>query len=239
MGVAQLSVVKHDFFTTKDRIILPSSTTIIQQKERSLAACSSLCSIHKACCVASYDRKTKQCNLDKSCCPESEQSADALMLKNRPDSRLCPYGWLRNQNKCYYFSEELKTWVEAKTACEDDGGMLVEVDSKCENDYLKMKASEPGYWLGGTDKQKENVLIWSLSQNVITFTDWYEGEPSNSNGDEHCIVLWDDSGFAWHDQQFHKLCRFICKKGTAIHISHGTLKYLLQMRGINERLYKQ
>ncbi|CAG2245548.1 unnamed protein product [Mytilus edulis] len=195
IGVAQLNVVRRDYFTTKDRRILPNITTIIQQKSRSLSACASFCSIHKACCVASYDRKTKQCILDKSCCPESEQSVDALMLKIRSDSLACPNGWLKNENKCYYFSDELNTWTDAKIACEAEEGMLVEVDSKCENEFVKMSASESNYWLGGTDEQEEGVWIWSHSQNVITFTDWRNGEPSNHHSNEHCLALRDFYGF--------------------------------------------
>lgn len=69
-----------------------------------------------------------------------------------------------------------------------------------------------GYWLGGTYKPKENVFIWSLSQNVITFTDWDVGEPNNLYGIEHCLALWYYSGFAWYDERCHKLKRFICEK---------------------------
>ncbi|XP_063417249.1 perlucin-like [Mytilus trossulus] len=212
MGVAQLNVVKRDYFTTKERKILPSSTTIIQQKSRSLSACGSFCSIHKACCVASYDQKTKQCILDKSCCPESEQSVDALMLKIRSDSLACPNGWLKNGTTCYYFSDELNTWTDAKIACEAEEGMLVEVDSKCENEFVKMSASESQYWLGGTDEQEEGVWIWSHSQNLITFTDWKKGQPNNLRGNEHCLSLREVSGYAWNDDRCHTLRPFICEK---------------------------
>ncbi|CAG2217847.1 unnamed protein product [Mytilus edulis] len=196
-GVAKLNVVKRDYFTTKYGRILPSSTTLIQQKAPSLSVCVSLCSIHKACCFASYDRKTQQCNLEKSCCPESEQSADAQMLKIRTDSLACPNGWLKNGNKCYYFSDELNTWTDAKIACEAEEGMLVEVDSKCENEFVKMSASESNYWLGGTDEQEEGVWIWSHSQNVITFTDWKKGEPNNDKSDEHCLASEELYGFKY------------------------------------------
>ncbi|XP_063417277.1 perlucin-like [Mytilus trossulus] len=212
MGVAQINVVKRDYFTTKDRKILPSSTTIIQHKSQSLSECACFCSIHKACCVASYDQKTKQCILDKSCCPESEQSVDVLMLKIQSDSLACPNGWLKNGNKCYFYSDELKTWTDAKISCEADEGMLVEVDSKCENDFIKMSASMPNYWLGGTDQQKEGVWIWSHSQNVVTFSDWDKEQPDNYNGNEHCLELWHYNGLYWNDYPCHELRRFVCEK---------------------------
>lgn len=80
IGFAQLNVVKRKFITAKDRRIIPTSTTVIQQMTPSTAVCASLCSIKEMCCSASYDTKTIQCNLDESGCPESEISADALML---------------------------------------------------------------------------------------------------------------------------------------------------------------
>ncbi|CAC5424849.1 unnamed protein product [Mytilus coruscus] len=143
IGFTQLNVVKRNFVTIKNRIILPTSTTVIQQITPSPAVCSSLCSMQETCWCASYDRKTKQCNLDESCSSESELSADALMLRKSIDQLSCRNGWFRNENKCYYFSDDQKTWKDAKIACEDDGGMLVEVESKGANDYLKMKASYP------------------------------------------------------------------------------------------------
>ncbi|XP_063417332.1 perlucin-like, partial [Mytilus trossulus] len=97
--------------------------------------------------------------------------------------------------------------------CEDDGGLLVEVDSKGENDFLKLSACATKYWLGGTDEQKEGVWIWSHSQNLITFTDWREGEPNNYNGNEHCLSLKEASGYAWNDGPCQNLMPFICEKG--------------------------
>ncbi|VDI46084.1 Hypothetical predicted protein [Mytilus galloprovincialis] len=142
IGFAQLNVGKRKFITTKDRRIIPTSTTVIQQMTRSPAVCASFCSINETCCFASYDTKTMQCNLDTSCFPESEMSADALLLKKSKVSLSCPNGWLKNENKCYYFNGELKTWKDAKIACKEDGGMLVEVDSQSENNFLKGSASE-------------------------------------------------------------------------------------------------
>ncbi|VDI64630.1 Hypothetical predicted protein [Mytilus galloprovincialis] len=139
-----------------------------------------------------------------------------MILGMRSDSRSCPNGWFRNGTKCYFFSEELKTWMDAKLACEDDGGILVEVESKCENDFLKMSASEQWHWLGGTDEQEENVWLWSPSQNLIIFTNWNleEPEPNNLNGNENCLALSSAYEFAWYDGTCNTLLLFICEKVT-------------------------
>ncbi|XP_063417275.1 galactose-specific lectin nattectin-like [Mytilus trossulus] len=134
------------------------------------------------------------------------------MLKIQSDSLACPNGWLKNENKCYFYSDELKPWTDAKISCEADEGMLVEVDSKCENDFIKMSASMPRYWLGGTDQQKEGVWIWSHSQNVITFSDWAKRQPDNYKGREHCLELWNNNGLYWNDCPCHELRRFVCEK---------------------------
>ncbi|CAC5392762.1 unnamed protein product [Mytilus coruscus] len=109
LGVAQLNVVKRDFVTTKDRRILPTSTTIIKQRAPSSAACASLCSIHRACCSASFDRKSKQCNLDESCCPKSESSEDALMLKISTDVTQCG---IQNNEMLPIFAKHFKIHIK-------------------------------------------------------------------------------------------------------------------------------
>lgn len=81
IGIVQMNVVKHNFDITKNRRILPSSTSVIKQITLSPIECAFLCSLEETCCYASYDRITNHCYLDGSCCPQNESSVDALMLK--------------------------------------------------------------------------------------------------------------------------------------------------------------
>ncbi|CAG2226951.1 unnamed protein product [Mytilus edulis] len=79
--LANLNTKKQDFVNTKGRKILPSSSTLKIETATSSIACSTLCCVLGTCCYASYDKKTRQCILEESCCPQSEISGDALMMK--------------------------------------------------------------------------------------------------------------------------------------------------------------
>ncbi|XP_063411591.1 natural killer cells antigen CD94-like [Mytilus trossulus] len=182
---------KQDFINTKDRKILPSSSTLKIETAPSSIACSTLCCVLGSCCYASYDKTTRQCILEESCCPQNETSGDALMMKKSTGSLQCQNGWFKNENNCYFFSNDERNWNDTKSTCEGYGAMLVEVISSCELDFVKTKAT--GYasslWLGGTDIEKEGDWIWSTSQTDLTFAEWGVGEPSNSNGNEHCLQM--------------------------------------------------
>ncbi|CAC5424876.1 CLEC17A [Mytilus coruscus] len=217
IGIAQLNVVKHNFIIKKERRILPNSTSVITQITQSPTACASLCSIQETCCYASYDRKTKDCYLDESCCPQSEPSVDALMLKKITVSFSCQNKWLKYENKCFYFSEVEKTWDEARLTCECYGSMQVEVGSSGENDFLKKTAIvyNQSYWLGGNDKQSEGTWIWASSLTNFTFTDWYPSEPNNYNHGlyyEHCIRIERKFDFKWGNANCRSRYKFICEK---------------------------
>ncbi|CAG2254486.1 CLEC17A [Mytilus edulis] len=204
-----MNVVKHNFDITKNRRILPSSTSVIKQITLSPIECALLCSLEETCCYASYDRITNHCYLDGSCCPQNESSVDALMLKKNTVSLSCPTRWLKYENKCFYFSGGRKTWNEARLTCKNDGSRLVEVGSSCENDFLKMTAIAYGqmYWLGGSDIQNEGSWIWASSLTQFTFTDWSPTEPSNGTG-ENCVRMWS----YWMDTPCNRNVRFICEK---------------------------
>ncbi|CAC5391770.1 unnamed protein product [Mytilus coruscus] len=203
---------------------------IFKKTSTSSIACSTLCCMLGSCCYASYDKKTRQCILEESCCPQSELSADALMMKKSTDSLQCQNGWLKNENKCYYFSDDKTNWNDAKSICESYEGMLVEVISSCELDFLKTKAtgyssyniyygyvylhkvSFIAFWLGGTDIEKEGNWIWSTSQTDITFNDWGLHQPSNTNGKEHCVQMKREYNLKWNDDPCMLGTRFICEK---------------------------
>ncbi|CAC5391768.1 unnamed protein product [Mytilus coruscus] len=79
--LAKLNTKKQGFINTKDRKIIPSSSTLKTEIALSSIACSTLCCMMGSCCYVSYDKKTRQCILEESCCPQSELSGDAIMMK--------------------------------------------------------------------------------------------------------------------------------------------------------------
>ncbi|VDH97391.1 Hypothetical predicted protein [Mytilus galloprovincialis] len=112
--LAQLNTNKQGFVNTKGRKILPSNSTLKIETATSSIACSTLCCMLGSCCYASYDKKTRQCILEESCCPQSELSGEALMMMKNTGSSQCLNGWFQNGNKCYFFSDEIRNWTDAK-----------------------------------------------------------------------------------------------------------------------------
>jgi len=77
------------------------------------------------------------------------------------------------------------------------------------------------YWTAGSDQLEENVWTWNITGaagersrvNVpVTSHNWNAGEPNNSNGDEHCLLLDWYSDWKWNDASCnkHRAC-YICE----------------------------
>ncbi|VDH90626.1 Hypothetical predicted protein [Mytilus galloprovincialis] len=101
------------FVNTQDRKILPSTSTLKIETATSPIDCCMLC-VLGTCCYASYDKKTRQCILEESCCPQSEISGDALMMKTFTGSLQCQNGWFKKGNNCYFFSNDERNWNDAR-----------------------------------------------------------------------------------------------------------------------------
>ena len=97
----------------------------------------------------------------------------------------CPAGWEREGDRCYFFSEEEKTWFEAEEACIKRGGHLASVNNEQVHTYLQ--GQEFRGWVGGTD-------LNTLSSGQWTWTDcsgwdfnsgWAPHQPRHV--EEHCL----------------------------------------------------
>lgn len=64
-------------------------------------------------------------------------------------------------------------------------------------------------WIGASDQDNENVFQWTNKENV-EFTNWLSTEPSNSNGNEHCVGLCSDG--LWNDEYCGKNLNIICER---------------------------
>lgn len=60
---------------------------------------------------------------------------------------MCPKDWLHFQQKCYYFGEGSKQWIQAKFTCSDLEGRLVSIHSQKEQ---VPRLSRDGGWQGGS-----------------------------------------------------------------------------------------
>ncbi|CAL1583510.1 unnamed protein product [Knipowitschia caucasica] len=78
----------------------------------------------------------------------------------------CDEGWELRGTKCYNFSvESLKlTWSESREKCQSNGGDLVQIKSRDEQDFLEGRVTSPSccdrFWIGLTDSQTEGEWLW-------------------------------------------------------------------------------
>ena len=85
-------------------------------------------------------------------------------------------------------------WYSAQDVCMSNGGQLVSIQSKDENDYVNSLSSGEK-WIGLTDESNEGTWIWVGTSAVATYFNWEAWEPNNGAGIEDCVVLrggWND-----------------------------------------------
>ncbi len=107
------------------------------------------------------------------------------------------------KEKRYQLFSERLTWHEAGQKCLDLGGQLVEIRTREENNFITNLATDKGVdgiWLGATDERHHGTWIWSNGE-VVTFTNWDQGQPNNFGGAEHYAMLINkDASGKWWDQ---------------------------------------
>ncbi|XP_038596413.1 LOW QUALITY PROTEIN: low affinity immunoglobulin epsilon Fc receptor [Tachyglossus aculeatus] len=135
--------------------------------------------------------------------PELSHPPGSICLK-------CPDNWQLFQKNCYYFGEEMKTWIQAKSACLALQGHLVIIHSKEEQAFLTKKATLKGYWIGLRNSVLEEQLLW-VDSSQLDYTNWNFGEPNNLGQGEDCVMM--RSNGKWNDAT----CRggqegWICEK---------------------------
>eukprot|EP00092_Neocalanus_flemingeri_P080451 GFUD01100354.1.p1 GENE.GFUD01100354.1~~GFUD01100354.1.p1 ORF type:complete len:211 (-),score=33.55 GFUD01100354.1:201-833(-) len=122
----------------------------------------------------------------------------------------CPKLWTKFSSSCYRLWEEEHIWSEAEFRCQQEGGHLVSILSKQENEFINNTFfNQKNIWIGANDKLVEGLWTWSDGY-PMEFEDWNEGQP-NESGDQDCGVL--DTSFAgrWSDVSCSTPRAFLCK----------------------------
>ena len=99
----------------------------------------------------------------------------------------------------YELIKQTMTWTEAKAYCESLGGHLATITSAEENAYIYNNIIVPNNarcWIGGTDKETENVWKWVTGEEW-SYSKWHYGEPNNDSEDGDCLEIYTDG--TWND----------------------------------------
>uniref|UniRef100_A0A3Q2DXN5 Uncharacterized LOC107099021 n=1 Tax=Cyprinodon variegatus TaxID=28743 RepID=A0A3Q2DXN5_CYPVA len=120
----------------------------------------------------------------------------------------------------YYFVNTSLTWTDAQAVCRRNYTDLATIENEADDEDVKM--SSLNYtgkaWIGLYDEFVDSWK-WSLNDSSfygpgeLTFRDWDTGQPSNHEGDEKCIGLYELTG-KWHDYTCSDLFHFVCYNGT-------------------------
>ncbi len=93
-----------------------------------------------------------------------------------------PQDAMRYRGHYYYAYSDVKTWTQAKEACEAVGGHLATITSAEEQqkvtEYLTGLSNCSGYWLGATDQVEEGQWRWITGENW-SYENWDEAQPDN------------------------------------------------------------
>ena len=119
------------------------------------------------------------------------------------------------EGKRYLISKAKATFniQKTNTQCEIMGGYLVEIDDQKEFDFVFdfCKSLEgDNFFTGGNDIDEEGVWIYWHSKKPVEFSKWYQDQPNNFMGREHCMEI-RTSFKATNDWDCHETGKFICE----------------------------
>ena len=101
----------------------------------------------------------------------------------------CEAGWEENGGKCYFFSQDRRTWVGADEECNmKNGSHLASVTDQQTNDFIagKLKKGE-SMWIGAkqTFESDKGSWAWADGCSPWNFTSW----PNRYNPEFECAFL--------------------------------------------------
>ena len=131
--------------------------------------------------------------------------------------RSCDEGWRTFNGHCYLFVEEEKTWDDASAYCENRDSYFIEITTDAELDFVDELQrdcnSYGGFWIGATDRDKKGTFVYLHSKEHVPVKYWYEGQPDNYNGDEHCAGMIRYNGaLELFDVHCNEKGYFVCEK---------------------------
>uniref|UniRef100_A0A8C9Z2U5 C-type lectin domain-containing protein n=1 Tax=Sander lucioperca TaxID=283035 RepID=A0A8C9Z2U5_SANLU len=128
----------------------------------------------------------------------------------------CQQGWREYNNKCYFFSTDTKSWMEANAYCMGLNTNLMSIQDihervrSCVNDFLiQLSPTGISLWMGGHDSVTEGGWEWS-DGSPFRYIRWSTGNPDDYYG-EDCLSILINNGY-WNDDNCESKRGYICKR---------------------------
>jgi len=115
--------------------------------------------------------------------------------------------------KQYYISLAKTNWFEASNHCRQNGGFLLNLESREELELLSPHLHPAySYWLSINDLGERGVYVSEATGLEAPFLNWSAGEPDNSSGYDRCVELWlSTTSFQLNDLPCYSSVAFICQ----------------------------
>ncbi|XP_030597011.1 hepatic lectin-like [Archocentrus centrarchus] len=134
--------------------------------------------------------QTYNCKGTKACSTVQPTCPPCPTVKYGPCDR-CEAGWEHHGGKCYHFSISKSSWNQSRAECRAEGGDLVKIDSREEQNFLekrlremnKTERNEQKFWIGLIHSAEEDRWIWidgSPLNKSLTF--WSRNQLDTRNG---------------------------------------------------------
>ncbi|KAK2888177.1 uncharacterized protein [Channa argus] len=145
----------------------------------------------------------------------------------------CQANWREYENKCYFFSTDVKSWMEANAYCLEHNSNLMSIQDVNERLWLRTQISTEIYWIGLNDQIIEGTWEWSDgSPYILYLSHWLPGQPDNWGDDpgEDCGQVVGYSNGQWNDENCNAKRKYICKHvnpnpGPQCDLSNGWRQY--------------
>ncbi|XP_062032739.1 C-type lectin domain family 18 member A-like isoform X2 [Lepus europaeus] len=130
---------------------------------------------------------------------------------------------LRIDGDCFTVSSEADTYYGAKMKCQEQGGVLAQIQSQKVQDILafylgRLETTNEvtdtdfetrNFWIGLTYKTAKDSFRWTTGEHH-SFTSFAFGQPDNQ-GFGNCVELQASAAFNWNDQRCKTRNRYICQ----------------------------
>ncbi|KAL4221492.1 mannose binding [Mactra antiquata] len=146
------------------------------------------------------------------------EGTDVCPLNVMTSSKINGTTIVRSDNVCYEVSQNLTSWAYAEKYCKQNGGHLIHIASKNEQDFIyNYLASIKSHtvWIGLYRLYNESNFKW-ISGDTVTYTNWMQNRPPSSRI-VNCVYI-TPSG-EWKDTNcdatgYHH--GFVCQYGSSI-----------------------
>ncbi|KAL4617320.1 macrophage mannose receptor 1-like [Arapaima gigas] len=126
---------------------------------------------------------------------------------------LCDEGWRPYNDRCYFFSDDTKTWSDAQADCERKGSNLMSILDIHERTWLQTQLANNIYWIGLNDIVSEDQWEWSDGSAYYPYLSyWKSGQPDSWGDNEDCVQVLGANDGQWNDASCTIRHRYICKR---------------------------